>query len=339
MLMNGRLKYITIATVAIFIASALLFVQPVAAEGTSIEFSEGGNPDNEDIYFEITLSDVPSTHELEDGTYNGWCFQKYVDIDQGVDYDATLYHSLDDTDDFPDKWDDVDMKKINYLINNRGDYSVKQTQNAIWHILGWSYGGGQADDLWDLIDDADDNDDFVPGDGELVAWLIDSEDDVQDVMFEVLIEEEEEKETDTAWAYGSSDTELWDLSKTLKNGKTKALTNKWGWYFMYEEGHGTESAPVEKTLYAGAGQNILSKGWIAGTVEIWDDGDTLYVTYMMEDDVDLVEAHIYAGEDAPDTAAPGQFPYNSDTEYEFEIDDLPEDWEELYIAIHGVAEY
>jgi hypothetical protein len=63
----------------------------------------------------------------------------------------------------------------------------------------------------------------------------------------------------------------------------------------------------------------------------------------MVEDAYLTEAHIYAGEDAPDTAAPGQFPYGAEfdfvDEYTYTIGDLPSGWDELYVAIHGVAWY
>lgn len=320
---------------AIFVSFALLisavwFIEPVNAEGTEIGFKELGPLG--DTYFLVTIWDLPDDHDLEDDTYDGWCIQKYVTITHNTEYDGVLYHSYDDTDYFPSSWDDVDMNKVNYLINNRDGYEMMEIQHVMWYLFGWSYGGNDQD-IIDLIDEVDDVEVFVPEEGDLIAWLIEA-DDTQNVLIEVLIPEELDEET--AWAQGSSDTELWDIPVTDKKGDIVPLTDKWGWYFEYAEGDG-DITHVSKDLYAGAGQNDISKGTYVGTVEVWDSLGTLYVTYNVEEGVNLLEAHIFADEDLPETAAPGQFPYSSETDFEFEIDDLPSGWESLFIAVHGVV--
>jgi hypothetical protein len=70
----------------------------------------------------------------------------------------------------------------------------------------------------------------------------------------------------------------------------------------------TESEPQVQTLYAGQTIDV-------GDVEVWNDGDNLYVTYVITDlDWVITGTHLYVGKTNPDTltTAPGQFPYNDD---------------------------
>ena len=83
------------------------------------------------------------------------------------------------------------------------------------------------------------------------------------------------------------------------------LTNsRWGWAEFVTEAE----LPITADLYAAAGQNVLSKGWLAGTVTITRDGAAVHVTIDTEDDdVTLNETHIYVSTTAPGTIAPGQY--------------------------------
>jgi hypothetical protein len=319
------------------------------AAGTSITVQNVVRNLNEETdfsYFDITVD--TSIEEVPDGTYPGWCAQRNVLIGNNWPASATMWNAYDPT----HPYQSSDWAAVNWLVNEYDaptDYYFPYIQMAIWDILGYNYLTSEyapvsaADQT--IVDGlsalAISNNDFVPSvEGDVIIYIIYVSDKVQLTIIEVPYEPEQgDGQDDTVWAYGSSETELWDLKK----GNGKPLTNKWGWYFMYEDGDGTEADPYVKILYGGAGQNDLTKGWRAGIVEVWNSGDTLYVTYVLDDDVYLTEAHVYAGEDPPETAAPGQFPYNAgdldfEDGYSFTINDLGS-WDSLYMAVHGVAWY
>jgi hypothetical protein len=141
---------------------------------------------------------------------------------------------------------------------------------------------------------------------------------------------------ETAWAYGGTEhaEENWDYTDS----------NNWGWTNNLTEGS------YVWDLYAGAGQNILSKGMVVGNVSVNYAGGCVNVTY-------LGETHLWVGEEPlPEvtrgrrtvyTDAPGQFPYGVD--YGFNASDQGT-WETewswsycdsfsglIYVAAHGVV--
>lgn len=78
--------------------------------------------------------------------------------------------------------------------------------------------------------------------------------------------------------------------------------NRWGWAIR-RTGTGT----TVHNIYAGAGQNNISRGTLVGTVSIGWDGTTATATYELASGVVMTEAHLYAGNTAPTTIAPGQY--------------------------------
>jgi hypothetical protein len=96
---------------------------------------------------------------------------------------------------------------------------------------------------------------------------------------------------ETAYAYG--DHTFIDL------GITQA---RWGWEITI-----AELGPACTPLYAGAGQNDISKGTHVGTVCYDYDGATLDVSYDLFDGFGLAETHVYAGCTEVATIAPGQY--------------------------------
>lgn len=102
-------------------------------------------------------------------------------------------------------------------------------------------------------------------------------------------------------AYMVGDVELDDLDYP---------GNNWGWaeHFM-NEGDGD----YEYEIYAGAGQNDISRGDHIGDVFLTVDGDdfTLVVDYF--DGVDINDFHVYIGDSAPASRAPGQFDNQDDS--------------------------
>jgi hypothetical protein len=88
---------------------------------------------------------------------------------------------------------------------------------------------------------------------------------------------------------------------------------------------------------------IAGQHFLAGTVTVSNDEDTMYVTYDMNPDWPLHEAHVYVGSEQPSKGAPGKFPYKAEFDpavfsYTFEIPlgDL-EGKSLVYIAAHAAT--
>ena len=80
-------------------------------------------------------------------------------------------------------------------------------------------------------------------------------------------------------------------------------TSRWGWQVTVPPGDGT----LEKDIYAGAGQNDISKGTLVGTLTITRAGDDVTVAYNMFDNATMSATHLYVGTDYVPTTAPGQY--------------------------------
>lgn len=134
------------------------------------------------------------------------------------------------------------------------------------------------------------------------------------------------------------------------NGEDSALAlndidaikgNRWGWSneVLLEEVGTTGSMD----LWAGAGQNDLSKGTLVGSVDYSysPDTNTLTVTYNTVEENLLKEVHLYVGSVQVDTVANGEYPYTRDADgigeasISFDIGGL--DPGTYYIVAHGVA--
>ncbi len=87
----------------------------------------------------------------------------------------------------------------------------------------------------------------------------------------------------------------------------------WGWTTYFEP----SETPYTMDLFAGAGQCETSKGFKAGTVEVYYYNNEITVTYNLFEGYVLKEAHVYAGCDkypvfrGRQTVAPGQYTYNA----------------------------
>lgn len=81
------------------------------------------------------------------------------------------------------------------------------------------------------------------------------------------------------------------------------LTNsRWGWMITVDE-QGTFEAP----MYAGAGQNDLSKGTLVGKLIYSFDGDVLSASVEMFEGYTMSETQLYASNLLPESIAPGQY--------------------------------
>jgi len=282
-----------------------------------------------------------------DDGYLGWCVDRWkgLDTSYGTTYDATMWYSYDPDMDFTlygkdENGDPVeaepDWNRINYVLNNKGTLSSYQIQHLMWHFSGtgpYPYTSGA---VYDMIQQANTyGGDFEPtSSDDVVAWVLfistSRQTTIIEVPFEPEDDDEPELEDETAWAYG-------DYTFIAKK-----IGKNWGWMFDYEVGDYEEDDELKTPFYAGAGRNNIDNGYKAGEIWVWDDGDTLFVKYVLGDGVYMTESHIYVGENFPKKAAPGRFPYkDSDLDYvteltvEIDLDDF--DGDDLIIAVHGVV--
>lgn len=151
---------------------------------------------------------------------------------------------------------------------------------------------------------------------------------------EVVILNSKTRVCETAWAFGGDDfaNPNWNIVES-KN---------WGWI----------NGPLQAgnytfDLYAGAGQNDLTKGTLVGEVNVDYEDDEVTVTYEMYDGYWITEAHLWIG-DTPlplvgkkqtYTSAPGQFPYGPSISADektatYTLEGVNG---EIYVSAHGVV--
>ncbi|MGM5471259.1 T9SS type A sorting domain-containing protein, partial [Flavobacteriaceae bacterium LMO-SS05] len=121
--------------------------------------------------------------------------------------------------------------------------------------------------------------------------------------------------------------------------------SRWGWTNLIP-GENVEGVPYILDLYQGAGKCDLSKGTLAGHVEIDYRSGTVNVKYIMNDGFGMYEAHLYIGCNAypktkkgDDTVAPGQYNFNAGglvnaKEWNASIDGVSG---EVFIIAHAVV--
>ena len=83
------------------------------------------------------------------------------------------------------------------------------------------------------------------------------------------------------------------------------ISEKWGWATYYSN---AVNGSYTYNLYAGAGQNDITKGYLAGTVTVVIMGSNVSVTInATHPGTVFTETHVYLSDNIPTTAAPGQF--------------------------------
>jgi len=99
----------------------------------------------------------------------------------------------------------------------------------------------------------------------------------------------------------------------------------------------TEQEPYITTLWAGQYTNV-------GSVEVWDNGTHLYVTYLTTDNWYIIETHLYVGLELPTDLSPGLFPYKHEEiytqtdEYVIPLSDIGADvGDTVYIFAHATV--
>ena len=124
-------------------------------------------------------------------------------------------------------------------------------------------------------------------------------------------------------AYMVGDNELNDLGYR---------GNNWGWaeHFTNE---GDDNYVY--MIYAGAGQNDISRGDHVGNVTLTADGNNFTIVVDYFDGVDVNDFHVYIGNDIPDSRAPGQFD-NQDDSMSYQFTDADGDF---WFIVHAEVCY
>lgn len=142
----------------------------------------------------------------------------------------------------------------------------------------------------------------------------------------------------TAFAKG---THVWttDKKSNPENLPSLKLTrNRWGWANLL-----TTPGTYTRTLWAGAGLNNTGSGVNVGTVTVAWDGSTATVTYALTTaGYYLKEAHLFVGDDAPTTTAPGQYGHiayflSHEAVYTFSVPLTDADGGGVWVVAHAVV--
>jgi len=123
--------------------------------------------DGDDSYFDIDVSDVPADLEVTNGLYKGWCADRSVIMPRGEQLTIRLYNSYDAS--LPWAVYDKDLGKVNDILNHHEGVSMKDIQDAFWHLLSEYPYSSLTSTAQKLVDNA--SNDFIPKPGEWIAIL------------------------------------------------------------------------------------------------------------------------------------------------------------------------
>ena len=151
-----------------------------------------------DAYFQVVLSGVPAGFDVTNGTYEAWCINPYLGIND-TSYGAWLFSSINGS--LPRDLTNANWSCINYVINRKAYYMQAlgadywDLQNAIWYFALGYYPGdfSSAPQAGAIVNDASANGrNFVPATGQKAAVITDFDlypapETVQDLIIEVIV--------------------------------------------------------------------------------------------------------------------------------------------------------
>ena len=192
------------------------------------------------------------------------------------------------------------------------------------------YNPGQEDSDNDGVGDAceettepDDDNDGVPNEEDNCPTVAnpDQEDSDNDGVGDACDDDGGSEGCETAYMVG--DVELNELGYP---------GNNWGWAEQFmNEGDGE----YVYEIYAGAAQNDISRGDQVGNVTLTADGDEYTVVVDYFEGVDVNDFHVYIGDTAPESRAPGAFD-NQDDSMNYSFTDADG---EFWFIVHAEACY
>jgi len=117
-------------------------------------------------YFDITLSDIPSGFDVNNGTYHGWCVQETIKMTQHVNHTVLLYSCYDPS--LPLEYHNNHWDKINYILNHKQGNAMS-IQHAIWYYTDNKDCFGDPDASAMISNAEQHGAGFIPTSGELLA--------------------------------------------------------------------------------------------------------------------------------------------------------------------------
>ncbi|MDH7506311.1 MAG: PKD domain-containing protein [Candidatus Thermoplasmatota archaeon] len=167
-----KLKQKTIVTITIFLLS--IFSASTISSTPSLNLPpktcdiKMRAEDGVNSWFNIYLLNVPSGYDVVDGLYPGWCAQKDIQMNGKVNHSICLYSSYDPN--LPESYKSENWSKINYVLNHKkGDKN--SIQKVIWFYISLEGYPKDDPDAKAMIADADNNSDFVPQPGQIIAII------------------------------------------------------------------------------------------------------------------------------------------------------------------------
>ncbi len=146
-----------------------------------------------DAYWNFLFSGVGSGYYLENGYYDGWCFEQTVFMYPNTAYTATLIASLPDEGlSSGHQTKNGNWHMINWIINHKGDYlgttgyNKAVIQTAIWWFFSSSSAYPSNTYAKALIQDAEAyGANFWPTQGQYMCIIMENGDTVQGTFFEL----------------------------------------------------------------------------------------------------------------------------------------------------------
>jgi hypothetical protein len=138
-----------------------------------------------DSYFIVTLSNVPAGNDITNGVYPGWCMERFIEMPKNTNLKVRLYDSYDQNL-LPVKFQNPNWDNINWILNNRGVYSMSNIQKIVWYYLNnypWNSLSTNAKNL--VINANTSGEGFTPECGDIIAIVcVPERNDTQCVFIE-----------------------------------------------------------------------------------------------------------------------------------------------------------
>jgi hypothetical protein len=281
-------------------------------------------------YFDLSIADGVLA-----GDYAAWCVDVAKSLNEGECFNANVYSSYEFLPDgVVDRPENFDL--INWILNQdfvgttsgngSATYTLGDVQWAMWQLIDDTncvsctflvpYDVTRATEIVDLAQANGEG--YEPGEGDVLAVVLQPTDGKQVVIIPYLVECEPELACETAFARGTDgNTCFLDATPEF---------SRWGWTIgPLTEGDYTYD------VWAAAGQCDTDKGELVGTVDVSYSAGIVTVTYNIDPAYTVEETHTYAGnamfptKNGNPTVAPGQYSIAEDLDGE------------IYVIAHAVV--
>jgi hypothetical protein len=278
--------------------------------------------DKEYSYFRITLSNTGNSGIIADGTYASWCLQMELPLETDREYSGVKLYSSER---------DQTINMLSYIVNNRPRYerlnpglTWKEIQVAFWVILETkdlqlasiadiipsAVDGYNAAIVNNILSDVKQNgSNFVPGFGDIKIVVTDANNGEQ------------------SNGYESCETAMVRMIDDPEDRTYLFPSHSWFTYLIHK--------PTEEKATFGF---YAAQWYKVGEVDIWKDGDYLYIEVRLAPGYVMNENHVNVQTSLDDYPSPSKTAFG---QYPFTAGSIPwnSDWddEDLYIAVHGVV--